>query len=176
MYETPAEIAALQELLDRSLAGATDHLRSIVEPGRTLTAAQTVTVLAGMRTLTVATVTARGEPRISAADGHFLHGRFVFTTAGSAAKARQLRARPAVSVAHVAGDDLGVFVHGRAEFLTASHPDFGPIEEHLVDHYGSSPSSWGPDIAYLRVHPHWMVVYAHYPERLLESAATQAGK
>lgn len=79
-------------------------------------AGQTATVLQGMRTLSVVTVTARGEPRISAVDGHFLHARFVFTTAGSAAKARQLRARPAVSVAHVVGDDLGVFVHGRAEF------------------------------------------------------------
>ncbi|MGI8697816.1 MAG: pyridoxamine 5'-phosphate oxidase family protein [Mycobacteriales bacterium] len=50
--------------------------------------------LQGMRTLSVATVTARGEPRISAVDGHLLHAKFVFTTAGSAAKARQLRARP----------------------------------------------------------------------------------
>lgn len=147
MYETVAETAALQELLDRSLAHATEHLRGIVRPERTLSAAQTAAVLQGMRTLSVATVTARGEPRISAVDGHFLHGEFVFTTAGSAAKARQLRARPAVSVAHVLGDDLGVFVHGRAEFLAGDSPDFTEIEAHLVRHYGSSPSSWGEDIA-----------------------------
>jgi hypothetical protein len=170
MYETVAETDALQELLDRSLAGATEHLRGIVGPQRTLSAGQTVTVLQGMRTLSVATVTGRGEPRISAVDGHFLHAKFVFTTAGSAAKARQLRARPAVSVAHVVGDDLGVFVHGRAEFLTGSSPDFAAIEAHLVTHYGSSPSSWAEDIAYLRVQPNWMVVYACRPEELLPTA------
>lgn len=172
MDETPAEIAALQELLDRSLAGATEHLRSIMGPDRTLGAEQAVTVLRGMRTLSIATVTASGEPRISGADGHLLHGRFVFTTSGSSAKARQLRARPGVSVAHVVGDDLGVFVHGRAEFLTDQSPDFAAIEDHLSAHYGSSPSSWGPDIVYVRVQPHWMVVYASSPEKVLESPAT----
>lgn len=172
MYETVAETDALQELLDRSLAGATEHLRGIVGPQRTLSAGQTATVLQGMRTLSVATVTARGEPRISAVDGHFLHARFVFTTAGSAAKARQLRARPAVSVAHVVGDDLGVFVHGRAEFLTGSSPDFAAIEARLVTHYGSSPSSWAEDIVYLRVRPDWMVVYACRPEELLPTAGS----
>lgn len=69
MYETTAELAALQELLDRSLAGATEHLRSIFRPGRTLTAEQAVDVLSGMRTLAVATVTAGGEPRVSGAEG-----------------------------------------------------------------------------------------------------------
>lgn len=83
-----------------------------------------------MRTLAVATLTAAGEPRISAVDGHLLPGRFVFTTSGSAAKARQLRACPAVSVAHIVGDDLGVFAHGRAEFLASRGPEFDTIEEH----------------------------------------------
>lgn len=167
MYETTAEIAELQGLIDRSLAGATEHLRSIMSPDHRLTAEQAVSVLSGMRTLSVATVTAGGEPRVSAADGHLIHGRFVFTTSGSAAKARHLRVRPAVSVAHVVGDELGVFVHGRAEFLTGESPDFAEIEQHLVAHYGSSPSSWGEDIAYLRVEPHWMVAYAFRPEVVL---------
>jgi hypothetical protein len=46
------------------------------------------------------------------------------------------------------------------------------IEDHLSTHYGSSPSSWGPDIVYVRVQPHWMVVYASSPEKVLESPAT----
>ncbi len=117
----------------------------------------------------VATVTARGEPRISAADGHLLHSRFVFTTGRDAAKARHLRARPAVSVAHVVGDSLGVFVHGRAEFLTPAHADFDEIEQHLVGHYGSSPSSWG-DVVYVRVQPDWMVGYAFRPDELASGA------
>ena len=169
MYETGAELSWLDGLLTTSLRGSSEHLRSIVTEGeRTLDAAQTAQVLTGMRTLAVSTVTASGEPRVSGEDGHFLHARWVFTTAGTAVKARHLRARPAVSVAHLVGDDLGVFCHGRAEFLDPdSHPDFPGIEEHLVAHYGSSPRSWGPDIVYLRVQPHWMVSYAFAKDQLL---------
>ncbi|MGH7129693.1 MAG: pyridoxamine 5'-phosphate oxidase family protein, partial [Planctomycetaceae bacterium] len=72
MYETEAELAALQELMDASLRRSTEHLRSIVTPGEhTLTAPQLVRVLTGMCTLSAATVTARHEPRISGVDGHF---------------------------------------------------------------------------------------------------------
>jgi hypothetical protein len=171
MYETSDELASLDELLTTSLRGAGEHLRSIVTEGeRTLDAAQTAAVLTGMRTLAVSTVTASGEPRVSGEDGHFLHARWVFTTSGTAVKARHLRARPAVSVAHIVGDDLGIFCHGRAEFLEPEHPDFAAIEEHLVGHYGSSPRSWGPDIVYLRVLPHWMVSYAFAKDRLLADA------
>jgi len=161
MYETQTELDELDALLTTSLRGSTQHLRSIVTAGeRTLDAGEAATVLTGMCTLSVATVTASGEPRVSGVDGHFLRGRWVFTTAGGAAKARHLRKRPQVSVAHLRGDDLGVFTHGRAEFLAPGDPDFTAVEEHLVGHYGSSPSSWGEDIVYLRVRPHWMVVYA----------------
>lgn len=171
MYETDRELADLDDLLTRSLHGASEHLRAIVTEGeRTLDAAQTAAVLTGMRTLSVATVTRTGEPRISGEDGHFLHARWVFTTSEVAVKARHLRARPAVSVAHIVGDDLGIFCHGRAEFLAPEHPDFPAIEEHLVAHYGSSPSSWAEDIAYLRVQPHWMVSYAFAKDRLLAEA------
>jgi hypothetical protein len=168
MYETRDELDQLDDLLTRSLRGSSEHLRAIVTEGeRTLDATQTAAVLTGMRTLSVATVTRRGEPRISGEDGHFLHARWVFTTSGVAVKARHLRARPAVSAAHIVGDDLGVFCHGRAEFLPPDHPDFAEIEEHLVGHYGSSPSSWAEEIDYIRVQPHWMVSYAFAKDRLL---------
>ena len=74
MKETPEEIAALQELLDRSHASSTDHLRGIISDDRRLTAEDIVALLTGMKVISVATVTAQGHPRISAMDGHFLHG------------------------------------------------------------------------------------------------------
>lgn len=170
MHETAAELDELQTLLDASLSRSTEHLRSIVVPGeRTLTACQLTGVITGMCTLSISTVTAGGEPRISGVDGHFLHGRWVFGTARSAAKAKHLQARPAVSVAHLRGEDLGVFTHGVAETL---HPADGPADqewidilEHLTAHYGESPLGWG-DIVYYRLRPHWMVAYAN-PEKVL---------
>jgi hypothetical protein len=170
VHETEAELDNLDALLDRSLSASTAHLRSIVGPGRTLTARQLATVLSGMRVLTLATVTASGEPRVSAVDGHFLHGRWIFSTARSSAKARQLRRRPAASVAHLRGEELGVFTHGTAEELNPpgapADPHLGSVLDYLTDHYGSSPLSWG-DIVIFRLRPHWMVAFAANPQDLL---------
>jgi general stress protein 26 len=170
MHETQDDLATLQDLLDRSIARAGEHLRGIITPGkRTLSAGQVAQALDAMAVLVVATTTAAGEPRTSAVDGHFLRGHWVFTTSGTAAKAHHLRVRPAVSVTHVDGERLGVFTHGTAEFLTPDSPDFAQVETHLTAHYGASPSSWGPEIVYVRVQPTWMVAYAFDPKRFPET-------
>ena len=52
------------------------------------------------------------------------------------------------------------------------YPSFAEIEEHLVKHYGSSPSSWGDDIVYCRLQPSWMVGYAFDKAAVLEQAET----
>jgi general stress protein 26 len=160
MYETEEEVAALQRLLDASHAASTAHLRSIIDDRRTLSARDLVALLTGMRVLSVATVTARGEPRISALDGHFLHGTWSFSTSGTSAKARHLRARPAVSVAHVDGERMGVFSHGRVERMAAGDADWAETIAHWTAHYGESPLAWGDDIALYRYRPAWMVGYA----------------
>ena len=157
MDETPAELSALQELLDASFARASEHLLSIMAPERRLSAERLVADLAGMCVLNLATVTARGEPRISAVDGHFLHGRWHFTTDGGSPKARQLRARPAVSVAYTPRDGYGVFCHGRAHSLERGTPEFARFHDHCLRHYGRSPDEWGGDIAYVQVEPAWLV-------------------
>jgi hypothetical protein len=171
MNETEPELDWLQNLLDSSLSRSTKHLRSIITPGeRTLTARQLVAVCAGMCTLSIATVTASGEPRVSAVDGHLLHGRWVFSTERSAAKAAHLAARPAVSVACLRGEELGVFTHGRAEPLNPkdgpADPDWPAILDHMTAHYGTSPMTWG-DVIYYRLEPHWMVAFASQPAQLL---------
>ena len=80
-----------------------------------------------------------------------------------------------MSAAHLVGDDLGVFCHGRAEFLRREDPDWAPIEAHLTAHYGSSPTTWDPDIVYLRIRPHWMVGYAGDKAALLAGARAPSG-
>ena len=167
MLETAEELGRLQGLLDRSHAAAGAHLRGIIRDERTLSARELAGLMTGMRTLAVATVTASAEPRISGLDGHFLHGRWVFTTSAEAWKARHLRVRPATSAAYLEGDDLGVFTHGSAEFLGPGHPDLDEVEAHLTAHYGSSPSTWGEDIVYCRIEPTWMVGYAFRRSELL---------
>jgi general stress protein 26 len=164
MLETTDDIAALQTLLDTSHAGATEHLRGIINDDRTLTAGQVAALLTGMKVISVATVTAGGEPRISAMDGHFLHGTWTFSTSRSAAKARHLAVRPGVSVAHVDGEALAVFSHGRAVEIQGD--ELTRVDEHWTAHYGSSPLSWG-DVVMYRLEPTWMVGYAWKRDDLL---------
>jgi hypothetical protein len=164
MYETPAELDTLQRLLDGSRARATDHLRDIINDDRALSAAAVTGLLTGMKVLALATVTASGEPRISAVDGHFLHATWTFSTSGAAAKARHLQARAAVSVAHIDGEALAVFAHGRAERLTPADPLFAETVAHWTAHYGSSPLDWGEDNRLYRLAPAWMVGYAFESE------------
>jgi hypothetical protein len=171
VYETDPEIRELQALIDASLARSTAHLKSIITPGeRSLGADQVVRVLTGMCVLVLSTVTAQGEPRVSAVDGHFLHGRWVFGTSRGAAKARHLRARPAASVAHLRGEELGVFVHGVAEELNPvdgpPDPDWPRSHEYLKGFYGDTAFDWS-EVVYYRLRPTWMAVYASEPERLL---------
>lgn len=173
MRETDHELSTLQLLLDASHSAATAHLRGIINESRTLTAREIAALMSGMRVLSVATVTASGEPRISALDGHFWHARWVFTTSGAAAKAQHLRRRPAVSAACVEGEEVAVFTHGHAEFLTQGDRDFDEVIAHLTDHYRSSPLSWGDDIAVCRVQPSWMVGYAFDRDRVLAARGVE---
>jgi hypothetical protein len=157
MKETQAELAALQALLDRSHAGASDHLKGIIDDGRTLSAREIAALMTGMRVLSFATVTARGEPRVSALDGHFLHGRWTLSTLRTSPKGRQLVARPAVSAACIEGEEVAVFTHGHAVVLTGD--ELAEVDAHWTAHYGSSPLSWG-DVVMARLEPTWMVGYA----------------
>ncbi|MER7792650.1 pyridoxamine 5'-phosphate oxidase family protein [Streptomyces sp. NPDC097640] len=164
MRETPEDLKELQALLDSSLSRSTSHLRSIINTTSTLTADQLTRVLTGMCTLALSTVTAKGEPRISGVDGHFLHGKWHFGTARGAAKARHLAARPAVSAAHMRGEDLGVFTHGAVEILNpqGGEPaaDWPDLLAYFKDFYGDDLFDWDNDVVYYRLHPHWMTVYA----------------
>lgn len=168
MLETTDEISTLQTLLDASHARATGHLRGIINDDRTLTAEQLVGLLTGMKVLAVATVTARGEPRISALDGHFLHGTWTFSTDGSSAKARHLESRPAVSVAHIDGEDMALFSHGYAELIPPG-AERDEVDAHWTAHYGSSPYSWGDDIRMYRLRMTWAVAYAFMRDELLRA-------
>ncbi|MEU7862069.1 pyridoxamine 5'-phosphate oxidase family protein [Nonomuraea sp. NPDC049141] len=163
MRETPEDLKELQGLLDSSLSRSTSHLQSIITE-RTLTAEQLTQVLTGMCTLALSTVTAKGEPRISGVDGHFLRGKWHFGTARSAAKARHLAARPAASVAHMRGEDLGVFTHGTVEILNPqdgeSAADWPDLLAYFKDFYGSTAFDWDNDVVFYRLRPHWMTVYA----------------
>ena len=135
MLETPDEIDRLQELLDRSAAGAGPHLRGIITDERRLSALRLCQVLSGMRLLVVATVAADGRPLAGPVDGYFLHGSFYFSSGRTSVRMRHLAVRPAVSATHIPGEELAVTVHGRAELFDLRDPDHGELRQAMLDYY-----------------------------------------
>ncbi len=171
MWETPQELLDLQDLLDTSFAGASEHLRSIMTPERRLSAERLGAELPSPAVLNIGTVTAAGEPRVSAVDGHFLHGQWYFTTAADSPKARQLRARPAISASFTPRDGFGVFCHGRARWLEGGQRRM--LRDHFIATYGVDPETWGT-IAYFGVDANWLVGFAMTDEEMAKIEAERA--
>src|SRR4051794_24471066 len=103
MHETAEDLAALQDLLDRSYAAAGAHLLRIHAPERRLTAEQLVPRLDGMCLLTLATVTADGRPITGPVDGIFYRGAWHFGSAPDSVRFRHIAKRPSVSATHLPG-------------------------------------------------------------------------
>jgi uncharacterized pyridoxamine 5'-phosphate oxidase family protein len=151
--ETAEDLRHLQGLLDASREKAGPHLRSIFRPERALTAQDLVELFAGPRQIALATVTARGEPRVSPVDAVLLRGRFHFGTSGQAARIRHLRSRPALSLTYFERDELAVVAHGKAELLEFGHPDFREVDDALREIYGGTPSTEQENVVLVRVEP-----------------------
>jgi uncharacterized pyridoxamine 5'-phosphate oxidase family protein len=166
----------LQQLLDVSFESASEHLVSIMTPERRLTAERLVRELPCPAVLNLATVTARGEPRVSAVDGHFIDGHWYFTTAIDSPKAQHLLARPAVSASFTPRDGFGVFCHGRAVLVDGA--ELRMLSAHFAEVYGVPPESMG-DIAGFRIDADWLVGFAMTDEEMVEiekAAAERAAK
>ena len=133
MRETPADLATLQDLLDRSFATAGRHLLSIITPERRLSADQVADRLTGMRLLALATVTADGRPIVGPVDGIFFRGAFHFGSAPDSVRFRHIRNRPQVSATHLPGEELAVTVHGRAVPLDIHSTTEAEFRQALLD-------------------------------------------
>ena len=159
MNETARELADLQRLLDSSsAAGGQRHLTGIVTPSRRLSAERLCADMGGVLVLNVATVSGSGAPRLSAVDGHFLHGQWYFSTAATSVKARHLSARPEISVGYTPRDGYGVWAHGVATRLVGVERD--RIDAYLSEVYGQPLSGMADEIVIFRVDAHWMISYA----------------
>jgi Pyridoxamine 5'-phosphate oxidase len=148
VHESLADIATLQELLDRSYATAGPHLLSIHTPERRLNAEELVRRLTGMCLLSLATVTSDGRPIVGPVDGIFYRGSFHFGSSPDSVRFAHIRARPNVSATHLPGEELAVTVHGcavpvdihgpagvgfRSALLELYVPRYGPEWEEFLD-------------------------------------------
>ena len=170
MHESPADIEALQELLDRSYAAAGAHLLRIHTPGRRLSAAEVAERLTGMCLLTLATATADCRPIAGPVDGIFYRGAFHFGSSPDSVRFRHIRARPHVSATHLPGEELGITVHGRAVPVDIRADEGRGFRQTLLDIYTPRyGSEWESDFLdsgplYARIDADRMFAFAMRPE------------
>lgn len=166
MHETPADIAALQDLLDRSYTAAGTHLLRIHTPERRLSAEEVVERLTGMCLLTLATVSADCRPIAGPVDGIFYRGAFHFGSSPDSVRFRHIRYRPQVSATHVPGEELAITVHGRAVPVDIHAEEGSGFRKALLDVY---VPRYGPDWeqeflncgpVYARIEAHRMFTFA----------------
>jgi hypothetical protein len=135
VHETADDLAAMQEVLDRSYANAGEHLLGIHTPERRLNAGQIAERLTGMRLLVLATVTADGRPIAGPVDGVLYRGSFHFSSSPDSVRFRHIRARPWVSASHAPGEELAVTVHGRAVPFDVDAAEHAGFRQALLDIY-----------------------------------------
>ena len=170
MFETQQELDELQAMFDAHLANANPHMLAIVTPERRLTARQVATYLQGTKHVAFATVTSRGEPRVSPLDALFIHGRFTLSTGLEATKVKHLRRNPACSAVHVDGDRIAVAVNGTVEWIERGHPDHDEIHATWTKTYESDPYTWG-DVVLFRIKPAAMWAYAFRTDEFPEEGS-----
>ena len=135
MHETAEDLAALQQLLDRSYEQAGTHLLRIISPERRMTAEEVADRLSGMVLLALATTTADGRPIVGPVDGVFYRGAFHFGSAPDSVRFKHIAKRPHVSATHLPGEELAVTVHGQAIPLDIGSRDHAGYRQALLDIY-----------------------------------------
>jgi uncharacterized pyridoxamine 5'-phosphate oxidase family protein len=160
MYETAEDLQRLDELLDASYARAGSHLRAIWGPETRLAASELSEALAGIQVLDLATVTPRGEPRVSPVDGLFFRGEFWFGSAESSSRFRNIRGNPAVSAAVTRGlETFLVIVHGRAIETDPRGPDARGFADYPRELYAFDWDAAHPHAPYARIDATTMLAF-----------------
>lgn len=161
MHETAEDLRHLQQLLDDSVERATPFLRRSFEmPDRSLSAQQLAGELQGSMTVALATVTARGEPRVAPINALLYRGAFHIPTVAESARARHLAKRPAASVTYFEGTMLAVIVHGDAKIIGEGQPDFASVDDLQMQFRSEGPRDWQGSAVYLRIEPRTIYTYA----------------
>lgn len=124
------DVAALQAIIDRSVAAAGPSMRRNFEPPEHgLTTRQLLRYWgSGHQQVALATVTATGAPRVAPV-GAILRGpAFYVPSSSDAARVAHVRSRPAVSFTHWISLRIAVVVHGTARVVAPDSDEFGDID------------------------------------------------
>ena len=135
MHESIQDLQVLQSILDRSLARAGRHLRSVFRHHQAMMSEDIVATLQGVFLLHLATVSNANRPVVAPIDGLFYRGRFLFSAPEHSIRVQHLRHRPHVSATYTQGNAVCIIVHGRAVEAPASNAEVTAFFEEV---YGAA--------------------------------------
>jgi pyridoxamine 5'-phosphate oxidase-like protein len=173
LRESPIDLQRLQALLDDSFTRASAFLRSSFEmPEHSLSAMQLAAHLQGTLTVALATVSAKGEPRVAPINAFFLRGQFYVPTVAEATRAQHLSRRPGASLTYFEGTALAVIAHGQAKVIGADDPDFTELDATQVAVGNQSVSEWECHGVYLQLRAGSLYTFARQPDSYPETSPT----
>jgi hypothetical protein len=168
MRQSPTSLTRLQAVLNSSAAGAGAHLRETFGiPDHTLSAGQLVHYLAEPQDVAIATVTARGEPRVAPVHAVFYDAAFHIPTVNSAVRVRHVERRPAISMTHWVLNYIAIVVHGTTSILRPGHTHFADLDD-LYRAAWWREARQQNDGLYLRVNAERMFAWAADPTQFAD--------
>ncbi len=161
---TDEDLDRLQVILDASAASADGLLRQTFDPaGHLLSARQLARYFDRARGVALATVTAKGEPRVAPVGAVFHRATLHIPTAEHAKRVAHIRRRPAVSVTHFVLSSIAVIVHGQATLVGRADPDVAVLDTlHDGGEWWRDLRSRGAGI-YIRIEPEHVYAWAANP-------------
>lgn len=163
MFETAEELAELQRLLDFSFERVGEHLGSIYDARKRLSASQ-LSGFQGVRLVAVATVNSNGEPRAAPRSAAFLHGRFYLAANSNSVMVRRLATRPSMGLTYFENQML-IIGHGSATPFLNGDSRFKALRQEWEKAFkGSTDGKHGINM-FIRVDAENMVAFAKHPER-----------
>jgi general stress protein 26 len=161
MYETEAEMAKLDDVVEKSKVKSGDHVSSLFVEGEWISAKQVADYLQGIKAVALATVNAKLQPRVAPMEAILFHGRFYIAMESESYRVQQLQIRPSTSLTYTREDDVLITVHGSATLVDKGGPDFADVDAEWKKKYGRNV--WDT-VVFIRIEPTFIMALDINPE------------
>jgi len=161
LFETEAELAELQRLLDASHEKVEEHVSSMFGADRRLSAQQ-LAGFRGVKLVAVASVNRKGEPRVAPRSATFIHGRFFLAANTRSTTVRRLQANPKVAVTYFE-NHLLLMGHGTVSFLPKGGPEFTQVSPEWQEAFNGGRHALNGIDVFLRIDAVHLTAFAQHP-------------
>lgn len=163
MFETKAELAELQRLLDESFERAENIRYSGFNESHRLSASQ-LAGFQGVRLVAVATVNSRGEPRAAPRSAAFLHGKFYLAANSKSTMVERLKRHPSLGFTYFENHML-IIGHGTPTPFRKGRPGFNELGAEWVKAFAGGKDALDRVNLLLRIDATHLVAFTVHPEK-----------